>query len=420
MLVAYSDGITEAEHGTTRQPFDEAGLDAVLAAWATAIDPRNQPRHHRRRHRARRRSALCRRPHRAGPETTLTAAGNGHCHAASGSAVWDGLGTNSSVLNWPDRQARHWRHRARRPCDNTVCRRVRGVSMNQTVLSAAACWRVALVCAVAARWRLAGRGAAQPRAAPAPSAVDRGLAALYERVEQALVAGDAAALRAARSPPIPSPLGTAAFAPASVPRSGATRAVVRERDREPLGRRARRHRLPRAARHLRRVRQSRQRAHVAARRAEGAGGARLEWSVGTPERLTSVDGLYRLALDRQKQFRITNLRVTAEDLDDHHPERRRLRRGDARRADRVRAARPRRRGVLADADIRARPGAVFWPATDGCARASTASSSGSTPGICATGSLTGALTEMPVDAARSAARRGDLQPRRSASRSGSS
>jgi phosphoserine phosphatase RsbU/P len=39
MLVAYSDGITEAEHGTTQQPFDEAGLDSVLAAWHTASTP---------------------------------------------------------------------------------------------------------------------------------------------------------------------------------------------------------------------------------------------------------------------------------------------------------------------------------------------------------------------------------------------
>jgi sigma-B regulation protein RsbU (phosphoserine phosphatase) len=39
MLVAYSDGITEAEHGMTQQPFDEAGLDSVLAAWHTASTP---------------------------------------------------------------------------------------------------------------------------------------------------------------------------------------------------------------------------------------------------------------------------------------------------------------------------------------------------------------------------------------------
>jgi len=39
LLVAYSDGITEAEHGTTHQPFDESGLDAVLTAWSAATTP---------------------------------------------------------------------------------------------------------------------------------------------------------------------------------------------------------------------------------------------------------------------------------------------------------------------------------------------------------------------------------------------
>jgi phosphoserine phosphatase RsbU/P len=39
LLVAYSDGITEAEHGTTEQPFDESGLDHVLDAWALATTP---------------------------------------------------------------------------------------------------------------------------------------------------------------------------------------------------------------------------------------------------------------------------------------------------------------------------------------------------------------------------------------------
>jgi sigma-B regulation protein RsbU (phosphoserine phosphatase) len=38
MLVAYSDGITEAEN-PQGQPFDEAGLDAVIGAWANASAP---------------------------------------------------------------------------------------------------------------------------------------------------------------------------------------------------------------------------------------------------------------------------------------------------------------------------------------------------------------------------------------------
>jgi len=39
LLVAYSDGITEAEHDTTHEPFDEAGLDKVLGAWFAASTP---------------------------------------------------------------------------------------------------------------------------------------------------------------------------------------------------------------------------------------------------------------------------------------------------------------------------------------------------------------------------------------------
>lgn len=38
LLIAYSDGITEAENADG-QPFDEAGLDGVIAAWANASAP---------------------------------------------------------------------------------------------------------------------------------------------------------------------------------------------------------------------------------------------------------------------------------------------------------------------------------------------------------------------------------------------
>ncbi|HEY8548497.1 MAG TPA: PP2C family protein-serine/threonine phosphatase [Vicinamibacterales bacterium] len=38
MLVAYSDGITEAEN-VRGEPFDESGLDSVLTAWVTATAP---------------------------------------------------------------------------------------------------------------------------------------------------------------------------------------------------------------------------------------------------------------------------------------------------------------------------------------------------------------------------------------------
>jgi len=39
LLVAYSDGITEAEHELTGEPFDEAGLDGVITSWASATTP---------------------------------------------------------------------------------------------------------------------------------------------------------------------------------------------------------------------------------------------------------------------------------------------------------------------------------------------------------------------------------------------
>jgi sigma-B regulation protein RsbU (phosphoserine phosphatase) len=38
LLVAYSDGVTEAEN-TAGQPFDEAGLDGVITAWSAATAP---------------------------------------------------------------------------------------------------------------------------------------------------------------------------------------------------------------------------------------------------------------------------------------------------------------------------------------------------------------------------------------------
>jgi hypothetical protein len=179
--------------------------------------------------------------------------------------------------------------------------------MNQTVLSAAAGWRAALVCAVVL---LVSRpGVAQP-VPPAPSEVDRGLAALYERVEQTLVSGDGAAFRRLISADA-DPDGTAAFTSSQF-LSGATRAVVRERDREAVVGSA-----PDTAFHvlLDIFVEFGNRGSARTWRLDVLKGATpLEWSIGTPERLTSIDGLYRLSLDRQKQFRINNLRVSAEDL----------------------------------------------------------------------------------------------------------
>jgi hypothetical protein len=182
--------------------------------------------------------------------------------------------------------------------------------MSQTVLYAA-CRRVALVCTMllAGVWPAGAQAVAtQP---PAPSAVDRGLAALYERIEQALAAGDAAAFRQLITAD-PEPASTDAFAKHQFP-GPATRAVVRERDREPVADAP----ADTAFHVLLDIfvefgnRGSARTWRIDVLKAPAGG---LEWSIGTPERLTSVDGLYRLGLDRQKQFRITNLKVTAEDL----------------------------------------------------------------------------------------------------------
>jgi hypothetical protein len=179
--------------------------------------------------------------------------------------------------------------------------------MTQTVSSATAGSRAALVCAV--MLLLARPGVAQP-AQPAPSDVDRGLAALYERVEQALVSGEGDAFRRLITVD-KDPDGTTAFATGQF-LPGATRAVVRERDREAVIGSA-----PDSAFHvlLDVFVEFGNRGSARSWRFDVLRGASaLEWSIGTPERLTAIDGLFRLSLDRQKQYRITNLKVTSEDL----------------------------------------------------------------------------------------------------------
>lgn len=196
----------------------------------------------------------------------------------------------------------------RQPCDNTHLPLCPRCVMSLAVPFAAACWRIAIVCAaVVATARVAG-------AQPAPSPVDRGLAVLYERIEQSLVAGDAEAFRRLITVDA-EPASTTAFLSHQFA-PGGTRAVVRERDREPAA-----DAPPETAFHVLLdvfvefgSRGSARTWRIDVLKGAPPGVAGLEWSVGTPERLTSVDGLYRLSLDKQKQFRITNLKVTAEDL----------------------------------------------------------------------------------------------------------
>lgn len=152
---------------------------------------------------------------------------------------------------------------------------------------------------------------------PALQAED-GIASLVGRLEDALSRSDADGVRALLSPRIPADRLDAYVQTLIVP--GATRAVVRERDRAPLpglvpgdGYRlmldvfVERGREGRVATH---------RADVI-RTAAGpgsAGASTPDWRIVALERLTSIDGLFRLALDSTRQFAVRNLTVSAEDL----------------------------------------------------------------------------------------------------------
>jgi hypothetical protein len=150
---------------------------------------------------------------------------------------------------------------------------------------------------------------AQPAAASAP--VDAGLAQLYARLEQALVAGDASQILALTSAATTEGDRLSAFAQGQTP-SRAVRAVVRERDRAPLADTP----ADTAFRMLLEVFVEYAGGRAAARTwsldvmrtpADGV------WRISDAEALSTADGLHRLTLDT-KQFKVTNLTVRAEDL----------------------------------------------------------------------------------------------------------
>ena len=128
------------------------------------------------------------------------------------------------------------------------------------------------------RRRAARRLSAQPAAAQpatATASVDAGLAALYARLEQALVAGEPSQILAATSAAATNGDRLSAFAQSQA-FARAVRAVIRERDRAPLEDAAEGTRLPHAARGVRRVRRRpRGGADVVDRRDPDAGGRRL-------------------------------------------------------------------------------------------------------------------------------------------------
>ena len=157
---------------------------------------------------------------------------------------------------------------------------------------------------------------AQPAAAPpaaASASVDTGLAALYGRLEQALVAGEPTQILAMTSAAATANGDRLSAFAQSQAVARAVRAVIRERDRAPL------EDAPDDAgfRLLLEIFVEYQGGRAAARTwtvdatrtpADGV------WRLADAESLSSADGLYRLALDASKQYRVRNLAVRAEDL----------------------------------------------------------------------------------------------------------
>jgi len=141
-----------------------------------------------------------------------------------------------------------------------------------------------------------------------------GVAALLARIERTAQAGDAGAFLALLASGA-NRARAADFAGTEL-LPGAVRAVLKERDREPL-------RGTRAGDGYTlivdvlvefgaRARASTWRIDV---KRVGNAGADLEWAIEDVDRLSSVENLYRLALNATKAFTAQNLKIAAEDLD---------------------------------------------------------------------------------------------------------
>ncbi len=168
-----------------------------------------------------------------------------------------------------------------------------------------------LALAVALVAALNGRGGA---AAPQSPAEGDGVGALLQRLEQVAQSGrpdeyvDLLTERADRAE-------ADEFARSEFP-AGVTRAVVRERDREPL-----RGTLPGDGYRLSldvfiefaaRARSESWRLDV---KRAGGSAADDSWRIAAQQRLTPVQNLYRLSLDPMKQFEARDLKIAVEDLD---------------------------------------------------------------------------------------------------------
>ena len=173
------------------------------------------------------------------------------------------------------------------------------------------CALVVLGFAVVGGPSLSAQSAAAPTAT-APASADAGLAALYARLEQALVAGEPSQILAATSAASTNGDRLSAFAQGQA-FARAVRAVVRERDRAPIEDAAE----GSAYRMLLEVfveydggRASARTWTIDATRTPADG----IWRLSDAESLSSADGLNRLALDPNRQFRVRDLAVRAEDL----------------------------------------------------------------------------------------------------------
>jgi Peptidase family M1 domain len=172
---------------------------------------------------------------------------------------------------------------------------------------------VLLACALAVR----GDVRAQERVssgADANASADAGIQVLLTTIEQAVAAGDAAAYLALHA-------GGAnlerarGFAAMELP-AGATRVVVRERDREALA-----GALPGNGYRLMvdlfsefgpRGRAASWRLDV---KRVGEPGSAREWAIAEEEEISTMENLYRLAVNPAKQFAARNLKIAGEDID---------------------------------------------------------------------------------------------------------
>ncbi len=174
------------------------------------------------------------------------------------------------------------------------------------------CALVVLGLAVASGASLSAQSTAAAPAA-ASASIDAGLAVLYGRLEQALVAGESSQILALVSAAAAANADRlSAFAQSQAYRR-AVRAVIRERDRVPFD----------DANEGAGVRVL---LEVFAEYDGGQAVARtwsldasrtpgdVAWRLDDAEALSSADGLYRLALDGNTQFRVRDLTVRAEDL----------------------------------------------------------------------------------------------------------